>query len=166
MIGYILFGSLASVFVAYVLLSEVWMDYEDLWLRLVCAVFWPITALVWLVQRPILRPMWVFAGKGFVLLGRGLAFLFIPVFGPISRRISVLWNRWVGCWPEQKRGRVSQASFMVVFWTPIAFFNWFIGDAWVGKIIAIILWGGAVVALIVIFVTYFQKVKTTKVNLG
>jgi len=113
MVGYILFGSLLSIFIAYVLLSELWLDYEDLWVRLICAIFWPITALVWLVRRPILRPMWIFIGKGFVFLNRGiafigrgiglvlkpifrgLAFLLGPVLKPIFRLISALWSRWI-----------------------------------------------------------------------
>ena len=174
MLGYILFGYAVSVFIIYVLISEGWSEGEELWLRLTCAIFWPIVLLVnvleWLVCRPILKPMWTFIGKGFVFLGqgiasigrgiglvlkpifRGLAFLLGPVLKPIFRLISALWSRWISRWPEPKRYSIRVTTVLAIFYTLLAIPSWLIGS----RILAIVYWGLAATALVVMLVIYLR----------
>lgn len=174
MLGYILFGYAVSVFVAYVFISEDWAEGEELWLRLVCAIFWPIVLLVnvlqWLVCRPILKPMWTFIGKGFVFLGRGIAFigrgiglvlkpifrglasLLGPVLKPIFRLISALWSRWINRWPEPKRVCIRTATVLAILYALLAIPSWLIG----GRILAIVYWSAAAAALVVMLVIYLR----------
>ncbi len=161
MLGYILFGSLFSVFIAYVLLSERWLRHEDLWLRLIYAIFWPITALVWLVRRPVLRPMWFFIGRGFAFLGRGLSFLLLHTLEPILIIIVALWFQWLNRWPEPERLRIHLATIIAVTWTPAALVNWFRHHE---VAITIFLGIGVVAAFVVILVIFHRLRKAKQAN--
>ena len=170
MIGYVLFGVTLSVFIAYVIIVELEEEEkrymfswrELLLIRLALSIFWPIVALVWVVQRPALRPMWIFMGKGFAfmcrkigfVLGpifRKLAFLLRPVLKPISRPIFALWHRWINRWPEPKRPWIKMCTFWAIFYAFLAILSWLRGD---DRMYVIIYWGIAVTALSIILVIY------------
>ena len=168
MIGYILFGATLSIFIAYVVMGELEYggirdeDFVERLGRLALSIFWPITVLVWLGQRPALRPMWVFIGKGFAFMGRKigfvlgpifrkLAFLLRPVLKPISRPIFALWHRWINRWPEPKRPWIKMCTFWAIFYAFLAILSWLRGD---DRMYVIIYWGIAVTALSIILVIY------------
>lgn len=153
MIGWILFVVTLSIFVAYIVIVKLEWELVDAW-DILRAIFWPITLLVWLARRPFLRPMWTFIGKGFILLGRALAFLFIPVLGPIASRISALWFRWLDRWPESKRFRIRSVSILLLIYALIAIIQGFRGRVGFALFFFV---GGAAAALIIILVTYLQS---------
>lgn len=163
MLGYILAGYMATVFIAYLVIEREWWCDLDKWEMIFFAVVWPAAGLIWLLLRPALRPIWVLAGRGFVFLARGLVFLLAPILRPISKRVSFFWDLWLERWPKQKRGSVSLASFVAVVWTLIGLADWFVGGSG-GKVTAIFLWSGAAAGVIAIIIIYFRKVEVKHVN--
>ena len=156
MIGWILFGVTLLGFVTYIVIIKLdWgiIDAENI----LKAVFWPITLLVWLACRPVLRPMWVFIGRGLAPIGRAIVFLLGSVLGLIAK----LFSWWLNHWPESKRGRIGFLTPFALLWPVTAILAWRDGDV----VWAIIFTSVAVAAIIAILVTYFRsRLEAKQVN--
>jgi len=154
MIGWIMFAYSVSVLAAYVLLSERWLELEDLWLRLIYAVFWPITALVWLARRPILKPMWFRIALPFAYLVLLLAILIGPFLDePIDKRISGLWSRWLDRWPKPKRRLIRLFTMLAISYALLAIAPWVLGY----RTVAIVYWSIAATTLVVMLTIWLIR---------
>jgi len=141
--GWIAFGVTLSIFVAYIVILKLQWEIIEAW-DILRAIFWPITLLVWLARRPILRPIWTRI-LGVVL---GIVSLIVFLFSPVVK----LRSWWLGRWPESKRSRIDLVTPLAVCWTAAAILAWRYGDV----VWAIIFTSGGVAGIIVILVTYFR----------